>query len=114
MISCLAVVADASPRAESCHSFVAYGLVFSLTPQSERGGHISIGQSFNTKDEDTVTPEMVARALTVCLVSAVVILLLGVLNLSNTIYTRIPAAVKNAMPVGLGLLFALNGFQQMV
>eukprot|EP01052_Picozoa_sp_SAG31_P053952 SAG31_NODE_14090_length_828_cov_0.622771_1_plen_144_part_10 len=48
-----------------CAAFYAYGLVFNLTPQSERGGHIAEGQSFNPVLEDTVTPVMGKKMWTV-------------------------------------------------
>ena len=38
---------------------------------------------------------------------------LALLGLPNRIFGAMPVAVKNAMPVGLGLLLALCGFQQM-
>eukprot|EP01051_Picozoa_sp_SAG22_P015584 SAG22_NODE_2056_length_3069_cov_2.477778_2_plen_738_part_00 len=92
-----------------CAAFYAYGLVFNLeTNWEERWEGF-----FDPASRDAVSPEMVRQALTVCLVASFITLLLGVCNLSSMLYDKIPGSVKNAMPVGLGLLLALNGFQSM-
>lgn len=58
-------------------------------------------------------PGIAHQALTICFVARLLMTALALLALPNRIFGAMPVAVKNAMPVGFGLLLALCGFQQM-
>lgn len=51
-------------------------------------------------------------ALNICFIAGCVMLGLALLHLPTKIFEFVPPSVKEAMPVGLGLLLALCGFQQ--
>lgn len=58
------------------------------------------------------TPEgRQAFASTACFISSLIMLVPALLTISWRTFKRIPASVKGAMPVGLGLLLALDGCQ---
>jgi len=50
---------------------------------------------------------------TICFVSSLLMIILALSGMQWMVFRRIPNAVKDAMPVGLGLLLALSGFQMM-
>ena len=50
-------------------------------------------------------------ALTTCFIAALLMCVLTVLGLPNKLFQLIPQSVKHSMPVGLGLLMTLVGFQ---
>jgi AGZA family xanthine/uracil permease-like MFS transporter len=51
--------------------------------------------------------------LTTCLASGAAMTALALLNVPSTVFAWFPGSVKDAMPVGLGLLLSLCGFQEM-
>lgn len=58
-------------------------------------------------------PGVAHQAITICFCAGLLMTALAVLGLPNRIFGLMPVCVKNAMPVGLGMLLALCGFQQM-
>lgn len=63
-------------------------------------------------DEDQVHARQVYGS-TVCFAASALMTVLAVSGVQWWLFRKIPFCVKDAMPVGLGLLLALEGFQQM-
>ena len=58
-------------------------------------------------------PSSTVLAMTCCFVSGLVLLVGAALNVPSRAFDCTPSAVKNAMPVGLGLYLALAGFRKL-
>lgn len=52
-------------------------------------------------------------ASTVCLLSSTLMFVLALCGLSWRLFQLVPKSVKEAMPIGLGLMLAMSGFEQM-
>eukprot|EP00469_Lotharella_globosa_P000062 CAMPEP_0167803738 /NCGR_PEP_ID=MMETSP0111_2-20121227/20030_1 /TAXON_ID=91324 /ORGANISM="Lotharella globosa, Strain CCCM811" /LENGTH=593 /DNA_ID=CAMNT_0007700295 /DNA_START=1 /DNA_END=1782 /DNA_ORIENTATION=+ len=75
-----------------CAAFFAYGL---------------------TGDKETRNITVTQMGITCCLLAGLAMLVLALVDLPRRIFGIVPRCVKDAMPVGLGLLLSLCGFQQM-
>mmetsp|Transcript_22680 Transcript_22680/g.33817 ORF Transcript_22680/g.33817 Transcript_22680/m.33817 type:complete len:584 (+) Transcript_22680:47-1798(+) len=75
-----------------CAAFFAYGLT---------GSH---------KTEDFKTTQM---GITCCFIAGLAMIALSLFGLPGRVFGVVPKCVKDAMPIGLGLLLSLCGFQQM-
>lgn len=75
------------------------------------GGATFIAYSVLDGLTDTVTDEKRKEAFTICFLAGALMLILS--PLAILLVSLSPDSVKNAIPVGLGMIFALNGFLEM-
>lgn len=83
-----------------CSTYFAYSLTMHETPARLQPpeDHVLERQKFGS---------------TICFFASVLMFFVAVLGIAWNVFRAIPPCVKNAMPVGLGLLLSLEGFQQM-